>query len=166
MKFTWMNCKYIAIERTIKVAISTINKSFSAYLMAVWLCKESNQTLPSKILRYMSGKWRNAIFRPIKHNPERNATIIITVFFSIFLIASRIISPPPCFCLLLSHHCSNARKKKEYVDFSIFLLCSHLFSLLKFRCLFSLVLTEHTWNFLYWWRNHKQFQWISNEAYT
>ena len=51
-----MNCKYIAIERTIKVAISTINKSFSAYLMAVWLCKESNQTLPSKILRYMSGK--------------------------------------------------------------------------------------------------------------
>ena len=138
MKFTWMNCKYIAIERTIKVAISTINKSFSAYLMAVWLCKESNQTLPSKILRYMSGKWRNAIFRPIKHNPERNATIIITVSFSIFLIASRIISPPPCFCFLLSHHCSNTRKKRICWFFHLSSLQPYIFfakvSLLIFPC--------------------------------
>ena len=120
MKFTWMNCKYIAIERTIKVAISTINKSFSAYLTTVWCCKASNQTLSSKLLRYMFGKWGNAIFRPIKHNPERNATIIITVSFSIFLIASRIISPPPCFCFLLSHHCSNTRKKKNMLIFPSF----------------------------------------------
>ena len=102
--------------------------------------------------RYMFFKWRNAILRPTKHNSERNATII-TSLFSLFLTASRIISPPPCVCFLLFHHSSNARKKtkNKICSFSskafyIFLLCSHVFSLLKF--LMHITLTAHTWSFL------------------
>ena len=55
-----------------------------------------------KFSRYIFFKWRSAILRSSKDNPERNATIIVTVFFSIFLTASQIISFPPCFCFLFS----------------------------------------------------------------
>ena len=46
-----MNDKYLAIEHTTEVAVFTINnKELPPYLLTAWLCKISNQTLPSKIL--------------------------------------------------------------------------------------------------------------------
>ena len=117
----------------------------SGYLLTVWLCKISNQTLLSKILWIYVLQMTKCHIRPIKHNPEWNATIIITRFFSIFLTASRIISPPPCCCLLLFYHNSNARKKKTYKQYAhcplkpfssffsgaIYIIC------IRFQCILS-----------------------------
>ena len=118
----------------------------SGYLLTVWLCKISNQTLLSKILWIYVLQMTKCHIRPIKHNPEWNATIIITRFFSIFLTASRIISPPPCCCLLLFYHNSNARKKKNIQTicslpsktFFIFLLWSNIYIIcIRFQCILS-----------------------------
>ena len=112
-------------------------------------------------------KLRYAIFRPIKQNPEKKATVIVTVFYSIFPIASRIISPPPCFCLLLFRHCSNARKKKTYnmlIVLSNFLHISSLQSYIFFAKVSLLIFPcPHRTHlkFLCRWRNHTQFQRVS-----
>ena len=71
-----MNCKYMSIEHTIEA-------------MVIW-----NQPRPHKFSKYLFlTKWWYFIFRPIKHNPERNAIIIVMKFFSIFLTASLIVLP-------------------------------------------------------------------------
>ena len=94
-------------DSRVSVIASNFQPTSWPYGFARYQIKLSRQ----KFSRSMFCKWRNDIFRSIKHNPEWNATIIITRFFSIFLTASRIVSLPPCFCILHFHHSSNARKK-------------------------------------------------------
>ena len=122
-----------------------------AYLLTVWLCKISIKLCRQKSTRYMFCKWRNAIFRPIKYNPERNATIVTTRFFYVFLTAPESFLLFPAFAFLFSTITVMPQKKYticslSFKSFSVFLLWSHIFSLLKVPV--HIALTAHTSNFL------------------
>ena len=98
--------------------------------------------------RYMFFKWRNAILRPTKHNSKRNGTII-TILFSLFLTASRIISPPPCFAFCFSTIAvmhEKTHKNIKYAHFHLKLFTSFFSAAMYFLCLsFQCILySQHT----------------------
>ena len=95
------------IEHTTDVAVFTIIKQRIFSFLLARMALQDNQTSLSKIIWINALQITNFVFRSIKHNPEKNATIIVTTFFFINLI-----SPPlPWFPFLLFPHSNDARKK-------------------------------------------------------